>query len=285
MRLAGIAIAGALVLAAGCGGSPDLGDPWQQVDGSGQLPDGGTPWQDAATGTDGFVPVLQDRVYAHSAGTLFAIDPNTLVVTVVGDFGWPAGSLGEQMTDIALDAAGHMIGISFNNVYAVDKETAECTFLAALQASVSNGLSWVEGVGVDPGTPALVGVNASGSYYTIDPSTGISTPIGSYGGGFGSSGDLVFVRGAGAFATTSHSSYTSDVLVSVHPATGVVTPIGPTGFQSIWGLAYWGGEVFGFTQSGQFIKIDITTGQGTLLESTSYAFWGAGVTTTAPIVN
>jgi len=249
--------------------------------------DGGPPADagltDGAAG-DAITPVLTDKVYAHSADTLFEVDPNDLTVIVVGPFGWPAGYTGEQMTDIALDEAGHMVGVSFYEVFEVDKDTAECTHLAPLSGSGFNGLSYVEGVGIDPGVPTLVGVNQAGSYVVIDPGTGQSTNVGSYGGGFGSSGDLVFVRGAGAFATADHASYSSDVLVRIDPSSGAATVIGETGYQDIWGLAFWGGQVFGFTDSGQFLIIDTDTGQGSLVESTAYRFWGAGVTTVAPIV-
>jgi hypothetical protein len=274
---------GLLVVACGPA-NPNTG--WNNNNGGGG--DGGQPQYDAGL-TDGaagdaITPVLTDKVYAHSADTLFEVDPNDLTVSVVGPFGWPTGYTTEQMTDIALDEDGYMVGVSFYHVFAVDKDSAQCTYLAPLSGSGFNGLSWVEGVGIDPGVPTLVGVDQAGSYVVIDPSTGQSTNVGSYGGGFGSSGDLVFVRGAGAFATADHLSYSSDVLVRIDPASGAATVIGETGFGDIWGLAFWGGQVFGFTDSGQFLLIDIDTGQGSLVESTSYRFWGAGVTTVAPIV-
>ncbi|MFH2007223.1 MAG: hypothetical protein ABI333_11600 [bacterium] len=286
MRRIGLVILAALLTACGPAEPIQNGNSYDAAMG----PDGTQPQLDAAVADayagDGTTPILQDKVYAHSSSTLFEVDPNTFEVAVVAPFGWPAGYTGEQMTDIALDENGYMVGISFYHVFAVDKDTAECAHLAPLQAGLMgfNGLSYVEGVGIDPGVPTLVGVNQNGDYMIIDPVTGQSTSAGGYGGGFGSSGDLVYVRGAGAFATASHLSYGSDVLVQINPSNGAATVIGETGFQDIWGLAYWGGQVFGFTDGGQFLTIDITTGQGTLVESTGYQFWGAGVTTTAPIV-
>ncbi len=283
-----VAVAGFVaVAAAGCGDDAGLDDPWAHRDGGvgdGGAMDAAVNPGDGAVDPDAVTPVLQDKVYAHSADTLYEVDPNDLTVTVVGDFGWPAGSAGEQMTDIALDEDGHMVGVTFNRVYAVDKDTAECTYLSDLQSGMYNGLSWVEGVAVDPNVKTLVGVNTGGDYLAIDPGTGSSSQVGAYGGGYGSSGDLVYVRGAGIFATATHTSYGTDVLVSIHAPDGQATLIGETGFDSIWGLAYWGGVLFGFTDSGEFLTIDPDTGQGTLVESTGHSFWGAGVTTTAPIV-
>jgi hypothetical protein len=266
----------------GCGDA-GTGDVWGQHDGGTNRRDG-APGQDAAPGTDGSVPVYDQKVYAHSPTMLFVVDPNTLVVTTVAAFSWPSGHFGEQMTDIALDEEGGMIGISFGSVYAVDPETAVCTYLADLDTSSFNGLSWVEGVGADPDGKSLVGVNQEGDFCTIDPETGVSNCLGAYGGGLGSSGDLVFVRGAGVFATATSLAYGSDVLVSIDPADGSASVIGPTGFQDIWGLAYWGGQIFGFTDGGEFLTIDPATGAGTLVTTKANQFWGAGVTTVAPVV-
>lgn len=276
-RLAMVALG---LLVVGCGPA-DPNTSWNNNSSDGGQPRLDGAMNDGAAG-DAITPVLTDKVYAHSADTLFEVDPNDLTVNVLAPFGWPTGYTTEQMTDIALDEEGHMVGVSFYHVFAVDKDTALCTHLAPLSGTGFNGLSWVEGV--DPGVPTLVGVNQTGSYVTIDPATGVSTTVGAYGGGYGSSGDLVFVRGAGAFATATNLSYASDVLVEIDPSSGVATLIGETGFQDIWGLAFWGGEVFGFTDSGEFLLIDTTTGQGTLVESTAHQFWGAGVTTVAPIV-
>jgi hypothetical protein len=274
-----------LIFLAACGGSGPLDDPWGHHDGGsdGGAGQDGQAQQDGEVPTDGITPVLQDKVYAHSPSTLYEVDPNTLVVSVVDDFGWPNGS--DQMTDIALDEAGSMVGMTYTDVYAVDKATAVCTHLSSFSGVNFNGMSWVEGVGADPQGKTLIGVNQAGDYVTIDPQTGAQNTVGEYGGSFGSSGDLVYVRGAGVFATAVDATHATDVLVSINAGTGVATLIGETGFADIWGLAYWGGTIFGFTDGGQFITIDPATGLGTLVESTSYQFWGAGVTTIAPIVD
>ena len=87
------------------------------------------------------------------------------------------------------------------------------------------------------------------------------------------------------FATAVSASHDTDVLVQVNAGSGTATIIGETGFVEIWGLAYWAGEIFGFTNGGQFVTIDPDTGAGTLVEQTGHQFWGAGVTTVAPIVD
>jgi hypothetical protein len=119
--------------------------------------------------------------------------------------------------------------------------------------------------------------------FRVNPMTGASTQVGDMGGGFSSSGDLTSIAGFGTLQTVPGSPH--DKLVRLAPNTFTATVIGTdTGFDSIWGLGFWKGTVFGFTDTGQFIKIDTTTGAGQLVQGGGPAWWGAAVTTTAPII-
>src|SRR5437899_1455945 len=77
-------------------------------------------------GGDGGLPG-QAAVYAHTANQLYKVDPDTYQVTMVGTFDF--GSF-EEMTDLAIDANGNMVGVSFFAVYKVDPNTAHCTQLS-----------------------------------------------------------------------------------------------------------------------------------------------------------
>ena len=58
-------------------------------------------------------------------------------------------------------------------------------------------------------------------------------------------------------------------------------------FSPYWGsdgVAFWKNKIFGFTESGQFVTIDPTTGAGTLVQSNGPHWWGAAVTTSAPVI-
>ena len=62
-------------------------------------------------------------------------------------------------------------------------------------------------------------------------------------------------------------------------------PIGSgTGYSQIWGVAFFKGKVYGFTNGGQFVLIDPTTGGAMMVKNTGVNWWGAGVTTVAPIL-
>ena len=227
-------------------------------------------------------PPMNAAVYAHSASQLHRVDPDTLAVTLVGTFGWPGAS--DEMTDIAIDKDGKMTGVSYTKVYSVNKDTAACTYLADLSTQF-NGLSYVPRVAADPnGAERLVGAANNGTIYEIDPVTGASTSVGSYGGGWRSSGDIVSVQGFGTVATVKQLLDTNDTLARIDLSTFQATPIGNTGFSDIWGLGFWGNKVYGFTDTSRFLLIDITTGVGTDTGASPVNWWGAGVTTTAPVI-
>jgi hypothetical protein len=134
-----------------------------------------------------------------------------------------------------------------------------------------------------------VTANDEGAVYQIDPTMGTATMIGSYGsdaqGKIVSSGDLVGVRNLGIYATVDVGEQTNDYLAKIDPATWQATPIGSgTGFDEIFGLGYWAGTVYGFTAKGDMITIDTSTGVGTKVNAGSQAWYGAGVTTDAPVI-
>jgi hypothetical protein len=243
-----------------------------QLDSSWPWPDGASP--DAPVGFMG-------AVYAHSSSQLYKIDPDTLDVTLVAAFGWPSGS--DSMTDIALDKDANMVGISFNTVYAVNKDTAACTRLASLDRQF-NGLSFIPGEEVGTGVEILVGAALDGSVWRIDETTGASTLVGNYGGGMTSSGDIVSVTGFGTVATVKSGLGGTDKLVRVDANTGVATLIGDTGESDIWGLGFWKDKVYGFTEGGRFVLVDINSGDAQVVTAGNVNWWGAGVTTSAPYI-
>jgi hypothetical protein len=233
-------------------------------------------------GTGDGPPAETTYVYAHTASTLYRVDPDTLAISLVGNFQWPGGS--DQMTDIAIDKSGLMIGVSFDKVYRVDPSNAHATLLSASLDGTFNGLSFVPATMLGTtGDDVLVGTRGSdGVVMRIDAMTGSATQVGNMGANQ-SSGDLVAVDGFGIVQTT--PGMTSDVLVTLAPNTFAATPIGTgTGFTSIWGVAYWKQKIFGFTANGEFITIDPTTGVGTLVQGNGPTWWGAAVTTVAPVV-
>lgn len=247
--------------------------------GDGGSPPGGD--SGAALGDASVAGSADALVYAHSASTLYGVNPDTFALTPIGPFKWPGSS--DEMTDIALDKSGNMVGISYTKVYAIDKMTAKCTALSSINGGSLNGLSFIAADQIDAnGAEILVGASSWGDVVKIDPTTGAQTQLGSFGGGWGSSGDIVSVAGA-TYATANNNIDLYDSLVTVNAKTGVATVVGSTGYGHIWGLGYWKQKLFGFTETQGMVSINVTTGAATsVVGGNSVTWYGAGVTTAAP---
>jgi hypothetical protein len=275
--------------------STDPVTPTQMDGAAGRPPEmdaGGDTWvlpppielPDASAADLGGVPGQLDVVYAHSGTDLYRVDPETLTVSRVGRFVEvnPAGGMRfiGNMTDIAVDRARRIVGLTFDRLLEIDGNTAICKEIAPLPMGQQfNGLSWIR----SPGAPEILVATALGSgVFRIDPATGAATRLGSLGAGLQSSGDLVSVENLGTLVTL--SGPTSDRLARLDPATGAATIIGDVGFREVWGLGFWKNRVFGFTSNGAFVLIDPRTGAGTLGQRfPTFRFFGAGVTTEVPV--
>jgi hypothetical protein len=246
---------------------------------------------DTPIDTAGGGPKPELAVYGHSSTNLYRLDPVSLKLTNLGTFDGADGS----MTDIALDKDGVMYGITFSSVYRIDykkspKSLPKCTHLALL-TNTFNGLTMVPQGMIDSAKEVLVGVAIDGGWWRIDPSgvTAKLTQLGSYGGGWMSSGDAVGIIGDKVYATVFRSvAGEHDHVVTVNPKTGaVIKDIGDTGVDGFWGVGYWGGIMYGFTSNGTIYKIDLKTAKATEIpvkDKPSGGWWGAGVVTNAPTV-
>lgn len=244
---------------------------------------------DAAPQPDATVIPDEVIVWAHSSSTLYAFDPRENTVTSVGDFGMDDGTPITDMTDLAVDKDGRVLACNYTSLWEVDTESALSTFIADFPLEVGArffGLTFLpEGV-LDDDQETLVGATSTGAYYRIDADTGASELVGQFSDDFVLSGDIVSVEGAGTFATVKRDDLTSDALVELDARTGDLTRIGTEiGTVSLFGLGYWRQHLYGFSSHGELIDIDIERGTGTTVtaETGTDQFWGAGVTTIAPI--
>jgi hypothetical protein len=267
-----VALVVAIACAVACGSSARPA----QTDAHGSGSDG------SGGGGDGSTPPGSASIYAHTDKTLYRVDPDSYAVTMVGNFDFSAF---EQMTDLGIDASGNLVGVSFFSVYQVDPNTAHVTQLSSSLARSFNGLSFVPASALGmSGNDVLIGTQTTDDkVFRVNPMTGAVTQVGAMGASYTSSGDLVSVDGFGTVQTVPGNPH--DVLVRLAPMTFAATPIGTgTGFDNIWGLGFWKGKVFGFTNGGELITIDPTTGVGTMVASGGPAWFGAAVTTTAPVI-
>lgn len=229
----------------------------------------------------GGAPPLEAVVYGHSSGTLYKLDPLSNEVAVIGPFSGCSGVI-----DLAVDKNHSIFATTFSGLWAIDGNTAGCSQIST--GSYPNSLSFVPEGTVDADAEALVGYQGS-SYVRIDTTTGTVTAIGSLGGGLSSSGDIVSVIGGGTYLTVNGSGC-NDCLIEVNPTTGdLIKNYGALNFSSVFGLAFWGGSAYGFSNSGDLFKItfaadSVTTSLIAIPDAPpNLSFWGAGSATSAPL--
>lgn len=278
-----LAVLTALLLAA-CA-STDVsggGDDGDAADAAPTNPDAAPPEADARP------PADFTAVYAHSSTDLYRVDSDTLEVQPVGAFSFAGAT--QNITDIAIDADGNMVAISLTALYSVNRDTAVTTHLADLTLELTS-LSYVP---LDPNDPdsdeRLIAANWDGTVYEIDLVTGAATAIGDYGtdengNAIGSSGDIVSVRGFGTVATVTVEGDETDHLAWINPTSFQASLLGDTGVDKIFGIGFWKDAIYGFTDDSRFVLLDPTTGAATPVETGTVRWWGAGVSTNAPVVD
>lgn len=240
-------------------------------------------------------PVIDNsKVYAHSGSVLFRVDTTTFQPMMIATL---TGLGTSSLTDLAIDKDGNMVGVTLDSLFTINDTTGECTLIKKLTGN-AQGLTSLSFIPADINDPnsadILASANDQGDVFKIDTATGTPTLLGNYGTAPGgativSSGDLIGVRGLGIYATVDVENEANDFIAKIDPATMKATLIGDTGFNNIFGLGFWGGTIYGFvddktSKSGKIITIDKDTGAGTVVDTGSVEWFGAGVTTDAPII-
>ena len=223
------------------------------------------------------------EVYGNSPDVLYKLDPLTNVVTEVGKF-----SGCSSVIDIAINKDFELFGTAFSGLYRIDKRTAVCTLIKS--GSYPNSLGFVPEGTVFPDKEALVGYFGA-DYVRIDPVTGATTTIGALTGGYQSSGDIVSVKDGGTYLTVRGTACTHDCLAEIDPKTGkLIKNWGDLGHDSLYGLAYWGGRAYGFSDAGELLEIKFDS-QGVAAvpipfpsKPPNLQFNGAGSSTVAPVM-
>lgn len=244
-------------------------------------------------------------IYAHSGTVLYAMDPATLAATQIGSMAGLDSM--RSLLDLAVDRAGGIVGVSREKLYEISSSSGALTLIGDLSAAAQGftSLSYAPMNPNDPASPEiLISANDEGEVYKFDLSGVQVTAIlmGNYGTSGGqqirSSGDVVAVTGLGIFATVDvgDDPDAPDYLAKIEPSDAWKATILPqsTGFTKIFGLGFWGGKFYGFVDNGvdtngtslggRMIQIDPVTGEGTEISAADIRWYGAGVTTAAPIL-
>lgn len=162
-------------------------------------------------------------------GMLVRINPATAAVTPIGPFNaGPTNDAGDPatMTDLAFDAAGNLYGVASiggPNLYSINPATGQATLVGPNGVSTSTS-----GGGLAIGGGAFYGTPTSSRYGTYNSVTGGYTNIANptKPAGTGAYTALDFDGGVLYGLNTGPNSPPPTHLVTINPATGVVTDIG-----------------------------------------------------------
>jgi hypothetical protein len=237
-------------------------------------------------------PILSDvLIYAHSRDTLYTFSPFTTTVTEIAAFTLEGGEPAPYMLDLAVNAEGVVYTSSEDTLYRVDPTTAVATRVGEFGIGSEQLFALVFlPAGVLGPSETLLGATNEGVYYEVDVRDASTSRVGRYPEPWSSSGDIVSVEGLGTFATIREPERSdTDFLAQITFAgdgSSTVRVLGEVGYREVFGLGWWGRALYGFTNSGQLLEIDRLTGEGRIAttETGTDQFWGAGVTTRAPIL-
>lgn len=218
---------------------------------------------DVYTPTNTAAIPMPDTIYAQTTGSskLYTIDVITGTATLIGT------TSGPSLTDIAFWGPS-LYGISFYTLYRINPISGERTTIGSLGASGVNALA------VSPITGKMYAASTSGTFMVVNPATGHSTQIGTYGTGKTSSGDLAFDNNGTLYATVNLSAASTDALAIINLETGAATIIGDTGYTRVYGLVHQNGALFAVTSSGDVLSINKNTGAATLIGPSGVSAFG-----------
>jgi hypothetical protein len=163
------------------------------------------------------------------------------------------------LTDIALHPDGRLFGVNRSGLFEVDAATGHARWVVSLADRIVS-------LEVAPEGGDLYGAGVR-SIARLDPASGAVTRAGGFPPGWSASGDIAFVGGQlYVTATETPFSRTEPDSLFVAPLDGRdARRVGSIGFPCVWGLAPFGDTLYGLTCTGALLRIDVASGEGTLL--------------------
>lgn len=198
------------------------------------------------------------RALAHDRANLYEVD-------LPGGETRLVGALPLTLTDIALAPDGTLYGADGDNLVRIDLESMRSEVILNV-GDAFNGL--------DTAPDGTIYGAASAGVFAFDLVRGTSERVADFPMGLFSSGDLAFIDGRLYATATGAGPF--DALVEIGLAGAPSRMVGSiTGFQSVWGLAPRGEQLFGFTSGGELLRINPNTGAGTLIVDSEIRYFGA----------
>jgi hypothetical protein len=197
---------------------------------------------------------------------LYVVDPGSTLYTLDAATASPrsVGSVGiANVTDLAFHGPT-LYGVSFSQLLRLDPETGSGTTIGAIGFS-TNGLA----VAADA---TIYAATTAGELISINPVTGAGTLVGNLGAGLTSSGDLAFDSNDILYGTLNQGG--AVVLARIDRNSGAAIVIGPTGVPAVFGLAFLCCRLYGVTEAGELLDINVAFGTATVIGKNSLTHWG-----------
>jgi hypothetical protein len=241
-----------------------------------RTPDVHTPDPDSDTDPDEVpdlpVPVAQAPLYANTTNELFEIDPADGTMTSVGVF-MNGNTKVDGMVDIAISMEGLLYGGTFDALWYIDPETANLKKVCDIDVAMYALTFTSEGdlVAGSDDNIEIIDLDTCKASYLVKNSRYVT------------SGDLVGLPdGYLYWSVRGKDRDDPDGLVRVDPKSGNEVFIGNIGFGSLYGMAYYDEQLYGFSSKGQMVRIQPNSANSMLLGySEDLSWWGA---TTNPVV-
>jgi hypothetical protein len=179
--------------------------------------------------------------------------------TKISTFKSSAGSQ-INMWDIAWTGSELFGTDQTGNLYKINTNSARATLVGT--STAMNSLAF-------DSTGQLWGAG-SNTLYRINRFTGLATSVGTIG--FTPSGDLVFSETDELYLSVTGNS--GDSLVRLDKTNGAGTVVGNLGKGAVYGMTRVAGIIYGATESGELVRVDLTTGQSTFIRNLPATVYG-----------
>ena len=215
------------------------------------------------------IPVATAPLYAQTKDELFEVDPTNGDITSIGTFRTEDGNTIDDIVDIAIDLEGRLFGGTYDALYQVDPETAEVTYRCEWSGAPPFALAFTS-------DGALVaGAGEEIRFISVDDCAS-STLLTSRD--YETSGDLVGLPDGFLYWSVRGGRDNPDELVRVNPRNGREIAIGSIGFQGLYGMAYFDGRLYGFSDTGQMVRIEPGNASSFLLGTSNDKRWYGATT-------
>jgi hypothetical protein len=220
-------VSSALVACSGASGSSSFGDPADGAPGGGNgassaeggaaLPGadggaagslggkGGGALDATAPGSPDATVVVTTTIYAHTDTALYAMDPTTKAVRLIGSFTGLGGGTGDtSVTDLAVNAAGDLYVNSEAVIYKAalppgGTGSVALSRVASISAQqgqkyLALGFTPADALGASTGE-LLIGGDGNGDVWSIDPASGAVRQLGGFGNDPSIPGNILALSG------------------------------------------------------------------------------------------